>query len=148
MDRKVKYTEIAPEASTAIKQLESFAERSDLEDALVEFIYLRVSQLNGCAYCVDRHTREAKESGVKTRRIAAVSAWRESPFFTDRERAALALTESLTRMACEPVSDAVYREVDKQFNETEVVALVLSIVAMNSWNRLWVSFRTPEIPDL
>lgn len=148
MDRQVAYNEIAPEASTAIKQLESVVERSDLDDALVEFVNLRVSQLNDCAYCVDRHTREARELGVGERRLAAVGTWRESPFFTDRERAALALTEALTRMACQPVPDAVYQEAGEQFTETEVVALVVAIIAMNSWNRLWVSFRTPEIPDL
>lgn len=148
MDRQVEYTEIAPEASTAIKQMEAVAKRSELEDILVELVYIRVSQLNGCAYCVDRHTREARELGIDERRLAAISAWRESPFFTDRERIALTLTEALTRMACQPVPDAAYQKAHEQFTETELVALVLAIVAMNSWNRLWGSFQTPEIPDL
>lgn len=148
MDREIDYTEIAPDATGGLGAIGDFVESSAIEDYLVEFVKLRASQLNNCAYCVDLHTRKATDLGEDERRVAAVGAWRESPFFSDRERAALALTEALTRMACDPVDEAVLEAAWEQFDEEELVALVMTIVQINGWNRLWVTFRIPEIPEL
>ncbi|MFB6184085.1 MAG: carboxymuconolactone decarboxylase family protein [Haloarculaceae archaeon] len=148
MGRQVDYMELAPEAADGIGAIGDFVASSDLEDYLVAFVKLRASQLNNCAYCVDLHTREALDLGEDERRIASVGAWRESPFFGDRERAALALTEELTEMACSPVSDDVVETAFEHFEEETLVALVMTIVQINAWNRLWVTLRTPEIPDL
>lgn len=148
MDRQVDYSEIAPDAYEGLAQIGKFVDSTPFDEYLVEFVKLRASQLNNCAYCVDAHTTRATELGEDERRVAAVGAWRESPFFTDRERAALALTEALTRMACEPVDDAVVEAAWDYFSEEELVALVMTIVQINGWNRLWVTFRTPEIPEL
>lgn len=148
MTRQVDYQEIAPDASEGIGNIGDFVNSSDLDAYLVEFVKLRASQLNNCAYCVDLHTRKAKELGEDDRRIASVSAWRESPFFSDRERAALALTEALTQMGCEPVPEGIFEEAWTQFEEETLVALVMTIVQINSWNRLWVTFNKPDIPDL
>lgn len=148
VERQIDYQETAPEAPHALQQLGSVSGEPGLDDVLVEFVRLRASQLNGCAYCVDLHTRKAKRLDVEERRLAAVAAWRESPFFSDRERAALALTEALTRMADQPVPDTIVETAIEQFTESEFVALVLKITAINAWNRLWVSFHRPVIPDL
>ncbi|MEA5388061.1 carboxymuconolactone decarboxylase family protein [Haloarculaceae archaeon H-GB11] len=148
MDRQVDYGAIASTAYEGLSDVGEFVASSSLEDTLVELVKLRASQLNNCAYCVDLHTRKAQEHGADARRVAAIGAWRESPFFDDRERAALALTETLTKMACDPVDDAVVEAAWEYFEEDELVALVMTVVQINSWNRLWVTFRTPEIPPL
>jgi AhpD family alkylhydroperoxidase len=114
---------------------------SKLEPALFELVKIRASQLNGCAYCIDMHTKEARLAGETEQRIYALSAWRETPFFTDRERAALEWTETVTRIADTHVPDEIYERVAKHFNEEELVALTFAVVVINSWNRLSVSFR-------
>jgi len=114
-----------------------------LERPLFELVKIRASQINGCAYCIDMHTKDARRAGETEQRIYALNAWRETPFFSDRERAALEWTEAVTRVADTHVPDEIYERVKTQFDEAEVVALTFAIVVINSWNRLAVSFRVP-----
>jgi AhpD family alkylhydroperoxidase len=114
-----------------------------IEKPLFELVKIRASQINGCAYCLDMHTKDARRAGETEQRIYALSAWRETPFFTDRERAALEWTEALTRIAETHAPDDVYGRVSKQFKEEEIVALTFAVVVINSWNRLAISLRPP-----
>ncbi len=114
-----------------------------LEAPLRHLVEIRASQVNGCAYCIDMHTKNARLAGETEQRIYALSAWRETPFFSDRERAALEWTETVTLLADTHVPDEVYARVSAQFDEAELVALTLAIVVINGWNRLAVSFRAP-----
>jgi AhpD family alkylhydroperoxidase len=116
---------------------------SKIEAPLFELVKIRASQLNGCAYCIDMHTKDARRAGETEQRIYALNAWRETPFFTDRERAALEWTETLTRLSESHVTDEMYQRVSRQFNEAELVALTFAVVVINGWNRLSISFRPP-----
>jgi AhpD family alkylhydroperoxidase len=116
---------------------------SKLEPALFELVKIRASQLNGCAYCIDMHTKDARRAGETEQRIYALNAWRETPFFSDRERAALEWTEALTRLADSRVSDDLFERVRRQFDEAELVALTFAVIVINGWNRLSISFRPP-----
>jgi AhpD family alkylhydroperoxidase len=108
---------------------------------MLELVKLRTSQLNGCAYCIDMHTKDARALGETEQRIYALNAWRETPFFNDRERAALEWTEAVTRVADTHVPDEIYERVRQHFSEAELVALTFALVAINGWNRLAISFR-------
>ena len=112
-----------------------------LEPSLFELVKIRASQINGCAYCIDMHTKEARRAGETEQRIYALSAWRETPFFSARERAALEWTEALTILHEDHVPDAAFAEVREHFSEEEVVDLSLAVVAINGWNRLMIGFR-------
>ena len=114
-----------------------------IERPLFELVKIRASQINGCAYCLDMHTKDARLAGETEQRIYALNAWRETPFFTDRERAALEWTEAVTRVAETHVPDDVHARVAAQFDEAELVALTFAVVVINGWNRLAVSFRPP-----
>ena len=132
-----------PGVMHAMGGLEAFARQSGLEDSLLELVRLRASLMNGCAYCVDMHTKDARHAGESEQRLYAVPVWRETPFFTLRERAALAWTEAVTAMAPGGVSDDVYEVALKEFGEQPLVKLTMAIVAINGWNRLSVSFHAP-----
>jgi len=119
----------------------SAASTEGIEKPLYELVKIRASQINGCAYCLDMHTKEARAAGETEQRIYALSAWRETPFFTDRERAALEWAEAVTLVAETHVPDEVYARVAEHFKESELVALTFAVVVINSWNRLSVSFR-------
>jgi AhpD family alkylhydroperoxidase len=114
-----------------------------LEPRLFELVKIRASQINGCAYCLDMHTKDARHAGETEQRIYALNAWRETPFFTDRERAALEWTEAVTRLGDSHVPDDLYERVARQFDEAELVALTFGVIVINSWNRLSISFRPP-----
>ena len=114
-----------------------------MDPKLLELVRLRASQLNGCAYCIDMHTKDARLAGETEQRIYALSAWHETPFFTERERAALEYTEAVTRVGDSHVPDEVFARVSKLFDEDEMVALTFAVVVINSWNRLSISFRVP-----
>jgi AhpD family alkylhydroperoxidase len=135
---------VVPEAMKALQALGELT-KNGLPVKLLELVHLRASQINGCSACVDMHPKLAKKAGETDERLFAVAAWRETPYFTDSERAALALTEALTRISdrAEPVSDAVWGEADKQFDEQELAALILAIANINVWNRLNVAVRQP-----
>ena len=121
----------------------SFETHKHLEPSLLNLIDIRASQINGCAYCLDMHTKDARAAGETEQRIYSLDAWRETPFFTDRERSALEWTEALTLVADTRVPDDVYARVKEQFTEDELVALTFAVMVINSWNRLNVSFRPP-----
>lgn len=127
----------------AMLALEREVEASGLEQSLLELIKIRASQINGCAFCIDMHTKDARARGETEQRIYALSAWHEAPFFTERERAALAWTESVTRIADTHVPDEAYARVRQEFTEDEIVALTFALVTINAWNRLAVAFRVP-----
>lgn len=122
--------------------LENYVRQCGLEDSLLELVKLRASQINGCAYCVDMHTKDARVQGEQEQRLYALVAWEETPFFTERERAALAWTEAVTKIGEDHVPDSVYEDARRHFSEKELVDLTLAIIAINGWNRLAISFRT------
>jgi AhpD family alkylhydroperoxidase len=114
-----------------------------LDPKLFELVKIRASQMNGCAYCIDMHTKDARAAGESEQRIYALNAWRETPFFTDRERAALEWTEAVTRVGDTHVPDEIYNRVAAEFDESELVALTFGVIVINSWNRLAIPFRAP-----
>jgi AhpD family alkylhydroperoxidase len=127
----------------AMLALQKQVETSGLEHSTLELVKIRASQINGCAYCLDMHTKDARALGETEQRIYALNAWRETPFFSDRERAALEWAEALTRISIDQVPDSVYEAVKPHFSEAELVALTFALVAINGWNRLAISFRAP-----
>jgi AhpD family alkylhydroperoxidase len=135
---------VVPEAMKALQSLGELT-KNGLPEKLLELVHLRASQINGCSVCVDMHPKLAMKAGETDERLFAVAAWYDTPYFTEAERAALALTEALTRIAdrADPVPDAVWNEADKHFDEQELAALVLAIAAINVWNRLNVAVRQP-----
>lgn len=132
----------APGAMKAMMALETGVQHSGLEPALVELVKIRASQINGCAFCLHMHTRDARAKGESEQRIYLLDAWRESPLFSDRERAALAWTEAVTLVSRTHVPDAVYEQAKAQFSDEELVKLTLLIAAINAWNRFAISFRS------
>jgi AhpD family alkylhydroperoxidase len=143
MKQRLNYSKVSPQGVEGLRQLEKYVHSCGLEADLIELIKIRASQINGCAYCIDMHAKDARTYGESEQRLYAVSAWHEAPFFSERERAALAWVEAVTLVGKSRVPDEVYEEVRKHFSEKELVDLTLAIVAINSWNRLAVSFRTP-----
>jgi AhpD family alkylhydroperoxidase len=133
-------------APVPYRAMDAFDRSIDLEPRLRELVRIRASQLNGCAYCLDEHTRDARAAGEGERRLATLGAWRESIFFTQRERAALALTDEVTRIGDHGVSDTVWAEVTTHFDDAEVAQLLWAIVAINAWNR--IAIATHMVPDL
>ncbi|MCA6124808.1 carboxymuconolactone decarboxylase family protein [Bradyrhizobium sp. WSM 1704] len=135
---------VVPDAMKALQALSETAKQG-LPEKLIELVHLRASQINGCSVCVDMHPKLAKRAGETDERLFAVGAWRDAPYFTDGERAALALTEAMTRLSDreDPVPDAVWDEAARYFDEQELANLVLSIAAINVWNRLNVAVRQP-----
>jgi AhpD family alkylhydroperoxidase len=127
----------------AMLNLQKEVDSSGLDRTLVHLVKIRASQINGCAYCIDMHTKDARAAGETEGRIYGLSAWRETPFYTDRERAALEWTEVVTRVADTHVPDEAYERVREHFAESELVALTFALVAINGWNRLAISFRIP-----
>jgi AhpD family alkylhydroperoxidase len=141
MGPRLEYNKVAPGALQAMFAIEKYARDSGLEPKLLELVKLRASQINGCAYCVDMHTKDARLLGETEQRLYAVVVWRETPFFTERERAALAWTEAVTLIAQSGVPDDVYELARGQLSEKELVNLTMAIIAINGWNRLAISFR-------
>ena len=140
---RLDYRTELPEATRAMGGLEEVVEASSLEPKLRELVKLRASQINGCAYCVDMHTKDARAIGEDEQRLHLVAVWRETPSFTPRERAALAWTEALTLLPETGAPDDVYDAMAGEFDPAEQVALTLAIIAINGWNRLAVGFRRP-----
>lgn len=141
MEPRIEYGKVSPGVFHAMRGLEEYVHQSGLDPALLELVKLRSSQINGCAYCIDMHTKDARARGESEQRLYELDAWRETPFYTDRERAALAWTEAVTRVSEGHVPDDVYEQARSQFSEKELVDLTLAVVAINGWNRLAISFR-------
>ena len=142
MKQRIDYKKVAPEAYKAMQGIEAYVRGSGLEHPLLELVKTRVSQINGCAYCLDMHTKEARAAGETEQRLHLLAAWREAPFYSDRERAALAWAEAVTQISTNGVPDELYAEVRRHFDEKALVDLTLAIVGINGWNRLAVSFRS------
>ena len=141
MERRLDYNKVTPGAVRAMYTLHKYVEASGLEHSLLELIKTRASQINGCAYCIDMHTKDARAQGESEQRLYALSAWHEAPFFTERERAALAWTEAVTLISETHVPDEVFAEARAHFSEAELVNLTMAVIAINGWNRLAISFR-------
>jgi AhpD family alkylhydroperoxidase len=141
MEQRLDFYKANGPAIKAMIGLEERIGKSALEKSLVELVRLRASQINGCAFCVDMHTTDARKGGETERRLATTVVWRETPFFTDRERAALEWTEALTLVSVEHVPDAVWDTVRPWFNDEELVDLTLLVIAINGWNRMAIGFR-------
>jgi AhpD family alkylhydroperoxidase len=143
MQSRLEYRTASPAAYRAMLGLESFIGKSSkLEPSLIELVKMRASQINGCAFCLDMHSKGARAAGETEQRLYALNAWRETPFFTDRERAAMAWTEAVTLITEGHAPDAVYEETRKHFSEEELVNLTMAVVAINGWNRLAIAFRS------
>lgn len=139
---KTQLRKVAPGVREAMRELKKYLRNSGLEESLLNLVDIRASQLNGCGWCLDMHAKEARALGETEQRIYMLSTWRESPLYSDRERAALEWTDSVTLVADSQVPDHVYEESRKHFTEKELVDLTLAIVAINGYNRLNVAFRT------
>jgi AhpD family alkylhydroperoxidase len=142
MKPRIDYYRVAHGAVEAMRGLETYVNQTGLEPSLLELVKLRASQINGCAYCIDMHTQDARLRGETEQRLYALSAWEETPFYTERERAALAWTEAVTEIARTHIRDDVYETVRQHFSEKELVDLTIAVIAINGWNRLAVGFRT------
>jgi AhpD family alkylhydroperoxidase len=138
---RMDYGAVAPGAMKAMRGLEAYIKSTDIEQPLIELIKTRASQINGCAYCVDMHTKDARANGETEQRLYALSVWRETPFFSERERAALEWTESLTLISENHVPDEIYEAVRQHFTEKELVDLTMAVVLINGWNRFGITFR-------
>jgi len=142
MQPRLQAQKASPGAYHAMLGLELFVRKSSkLEPSLIELVKMRASQINGCAFCLDMHSKDARAAGETEQRLYALNAWSETPFFTDRERAALTWTEAVTLVADGHVPDAVYEEAMQQFSEEELVNLTMAVVTINGWNRLSIAFR-------
>jgi AhpD family alkylhydroperoxidase len=141
MEARLDYEKAAPGAMKAMMVLQNYSKNCGLEPALLELVKVRAAQLNGCAYCVDMHTKDARVGGETEQRLYALSVWRETPFYTERERAALEFTEAVTLIAVGHVPNEDYQVARKQFSEEELVNLVMNIITINAWNRLAITFR-------
>jgi AhpD family alkylhydroperoxidase len=131
-----------PTAYRAMLQLEQYVRGSGIHPTLLELIKIRASQINGCAFCIDMHTKDARLRGETEQRIYALNSWRETPFFTPEERAVLAFTEAVTLIADDHVSDALYEEVSQYFSPEQIANLMMAIVTINGWNRIAITART------
>lgn len=132
---------LAPHMNKAMNALDAAARQTTLETSLLELVRARASQLNGCAYCVDLHSRDARQAGETEQRLYALPVWRETPFFSDRERAALELTEAATRLTEGGVSDEVFARATKYFDDVQLAELIWAITVINAWNRLGATAR-------
>jgi AhpD family alkylhydroperoxidase len=140
--QRYSHAKVAPDGTKAVLGLERYLQECGLEESLLHLIKLRASQINGCAYCLDMHWKDLKSIGEADHRLYELDAWEETTFYTDRERAALAWTEAVTKVAETHVPDHLYNAVRKHFNEKELADLTLAIATINAWNRLNIAART------
>lgn len=143
METRINFQEQGKDALTALYGLGKYLSRSTVEKTLFELIYFRVSQINQCAFCLDMHSKDLRAAGETEQRLYLLSAWRESPFYTDKERAALAWAEALTQLKSGLVPDAVYEEAARHFSDKELVELTMAVITINSYNRLNIAFGAP-----
>ena len=141
MKPRMNFYQAAPDTIKALSALEAQVQGSGLEQSLIELVKARASQINGCAYCINMHTEDARKRGETEQRLHLLSAWREAPVYSKRERAALAWTEAVTLISETHVPDDIYAEIRAQFSEAETVNLTMLIATINAWNRLAIAFR-------
>lgn len=139
---RIDWNKTSPEAYKAMLGVQKVVDKSPVDHKLLELIKIRASQINGCAHCLDMHTKDAIALGENEQRLHVLAAWREAPFYSDKEKAALAWCESLTNISSQGVPDNLFDELKKYFTTEEIVELTLAIVAINGWNRLAVGFRS------
>jgi AhpD family alkylhydroperoxidase len=142
MEPRIDYQQADPKALKGMMEIEKYMANSSLERSLYELVKMRASQINGCAFCIDMHSKDARAAGETEQRLYSLDAWRETPFYSERERAALEWTEAVTLISENHVSDELYNRVREHFDEQEIVTLSMAVVAINSWNRLAIPFRT------
>jgi AhpD family alkylhydroperoxidase len=142
MSPRLDYHRESPQGVAALRQLEQYLKAGSLEEALLHLVKTRASQINGCAYCLDMHTKDARAGGETEQRLYTLSAWREAPFFSERERAALAFTERVTLIAEHHDDEGLYAELQRYFSNKEIADLALAVIAINAWNRLAITFRS------
>jgi len=142
MEARIDSLKVAPGVFETMLGFEKYLRKAGLDRKLLNLIYLRASQINGCAYCLDMHWKDLRAADETEQRLYGLDAWKESPYYTDRERAALGWTEAVTNIQEGRVSDSVYEEMRRFFSEKELVDLTLAVTAINSWNRLNIAFRT------
>ena len=143
MKQRINFYEKGFKAIRPLFNLGAYLSKSPIEQSLLDLLSFRVSQINGCAYCLDMHSKDLRAHGETEQRLYMLDAWRESPLYTDRERAALAWTEAVTKLEKKNVPDDVYEEALRQFSEEELVDLTIAVITINSWNRINVAFHTP-----
>lgn len=143
MTQRIDYRGAAPDGFAAMRGLEGYVRRCGLPRALLELVRMRVSQINGCAYCLDMHSKDARANGETEQRLYVLPAWRETTFYDERERAALEWTEAVTRISEGGVQNEAYERARQQFSEKELVDLTLAVIAINGWNRLAIAFSAP-----
>jgi len=141
MEPRLDYGKVLPEGMKTIYALDRYSQNCGLEPSLLDLIKLRASQINGCPYCIDMHIKDARTGGETEQRLYSLSVWRETPYYTDRERAALAFTEAVTLIADKHVPDEVYEQARQHFSDEELVKLTVGIVIINTWNRFAITFR-------
>lgn len=141
MTERIKLNEVEPAAYQAMLELEQYLSRSGLDNQLLSLIKVRASQINRCAFCIDMHTQEARKAGESEQRLFSLSAWQETPWFTPQERVALALTEAVTLIAENSVSDELYDLVSRYFSSNEIVQMLMAISTINAWNRIAITTR-------
>ncbi|WP_434348134.1 carboxymuconolactone decarboxylase family protein [Myxococcus virescens] len=142
MEQRLDFLQKSSNAYQAMLGLERFVRNCGLEHSLLDLVKTRASQLNGCAYCIDMHTKDARVAGETEQRLYALSAWRETPFYTERERAALEWTEALTLISQNDVTDELYDRVRQHFSEEALVSLTMAVITINGWNRIAIPFRS------
>lgn len=142
MAQRANYSELSRDGVAALGRLEGYLRHSGLEDSLIELVKMRSSQLNGCGYCLDMHSKDAIAAGETVQRLVVLPAWREAPFYTERERVAMEWTETVTLIANGHVSDDLYERASKVFTEKELSDLTLAVIAINAWNRLAITFNS------
>jgi AhpD family alkylhydroperoxidase len=143
MNPRINFVKVTPDGYRAMAGLETYIAGCGLEKPLRELVKLRASQLNGCAFCIDMHWKDARAAGETEQRLYGLDAWEESPYYTERERAALAWTEAVTLIREEHVPDSIYEAARAQFSEKELADLTWAVVAINAWNRMAIALRTP-----
>jgi AhpD family alkylhydroperoxidase len=141
MKPRLDYQQVAPDGIEAMLRLQTYVDDSGLERSLLELIKVRASQINGCAYCIDMHTKDARAGGETEQRLYSLDAWRETPFYNAREQAALTWTEAVTLITNGHVPDHIFEQARREFTEKELADLTLAVVTINGWNRLAISFR-------
>lgn len=141
--QRINYSKVAPDSMKGLLEMEKYVHDSGLDPVIFELAKYRASQINGCAYCMDMHTKDARAAGETEQRLYCLSAWREVSFYTEKEKAALAWTEALTLVSNNDMPASLYEEVRKYFDEKELIALTVTIIAINGWNRLAIAFKTP-----
>lgn len=143
MENRMNLSKVSPEAYEAMRGLEKYITHSGLDRKLYELIKTRASQINGCAYCINMHTGDAMKLGETAQRLFLLDAWRETDLYTEKERAVLALTESMTLISNNQISDEIYQEAAARLTEKELAAVIMAVVVINGWNRISITTRSP-----